>query len=673
MTRVYCVLFWLILSVAPAWADLSLGIVPAKDSLISSKQQAAELASYLEAQLQEPVQLRLFNSESLLHQWLNRYREVDIAFISKAYHDSKRRGEFIFIVDYQPIAGSSLKPGTLVGRRGLPADTLQRLRDLLFVMDTDQTGNRLLKQMQVESFSAPGTRVALAPTPAQTRAVKTRPAPVVTPPVVEIAQPVSKPQIAAETAPLPVTPRLAQPQVVEEAVNDAVVVPLPTPAEPAVQTAVAVMSPQLLEQPTFPPATEPQAESHAESQVEAQAEATPPATIVTADKLSTLSSGDTTPYSRKSQQEQIDEKTGSGSGRKYLIAIAVVLLAGAGIKLFLIYQRRPRQRPAIPSSNMLIQHDWSELHQGQPVSMATTVPVEPVALSSESEPQPPESAPLAPMAATPAEPSAASFNIPVDSVSSAKQGLPTGQLQLDGNLGPRQIPAMLQLIAASGQSGTLTVTASHNEKCLTFSRGKITTASSRNINTNNQSGFLMNKLGYLLVRQGKISEEQRDQALIMCEGDSNLRLGEALLKMGAIKKVELQKSLCDQAKMILHSLIVFPEGRFEFTAGDAQITPEDNLRLSVNDFLKEAAAHQNEWRNIREMIPSLDTVLEFAPGGQDKVSNGRMTVHQKFVLSLVDGKKPIRDVCIAATMLDYELYRFLYLMTKANILQRAAA
>lgn len=670
MTRVYCVLFWLILSTAPAWADLSLGIVPAKDSLIQNKQQANELASYLEDSLGEPVRLRIFNSESLLHQWLNRYREVDIAIISKAYHDSKRRGEFTLIVDYQPVAGSRLKPGTLVGRRGLSADTLQRLRDMLFVMDTDQKGAALLKQMQLESFSAPGTRVVLSkPAPVKMPTPKTRPVPAVAQPQPARPKPIITPEVIAKVTDSPATSKVEEPQIIEEAVSDP---PATTPHDATTLPApiAPVQDPGPAETAivqTPPPGVE-------QTVVE-----TPPVSLVT-EKTAPLQGGDKNLYSRKTQQQLDAElEPTSGSGRKYLIAITIILLLGAGIKLFLIFQRRPRQRPAIPSSNMLIHHDWSELHQGQPTDVSAAAPVEPAAFTAEpvaqrqtstaaSKPTSPETEPVPESENNP-------FSIPLEDPSStaAPQGLPSGQLQLDGNLGPRQIPAMLQLIAASGQSGSLKVSASHNEKLLTFSRGKITTASSRNISNKNQSGFLMNKLGYLLVRQGKINEEQRDQALVMCEGDSKLRLGEALLKMGAIKKVELQKSLCDQAKMILHSLIVFPEGRFEFTAGDPQISPEDNLRLSVNDFLKEAAAHQNEWRNIREMIPSLDTILEFAPGGQDKVSNGRMTVHQKFVLSLVDGQKPIRDICIAATMLDYELYRFLYLMTKANILQRSSS
>lgn len=46
-----------------------------------------------------------------------------------------------------------------------------------------------------------------------------------------------------------------------------------------------------------------------------------------------------------------------------------------------------------------------------------------------------------------------------------------------------------------------------------------------------------------------------------------------------------------------------------------------------------------------------------------------MTVHQKLVLSLVDGHRSIHEIFTEATMLDFEVYNFLYLMVRASILQ----
>jgi len=50
-----------------------------------------------------------------------------------------------------------------------------------------------------------------------------------------------------------------------------------------------------------------------------------------------------------------------------------------------------------------------------------------------------------------------------------------------------------------------------------------------------------------------------------------------------------------------------------------------------------------------------------------------MTEHQKLILSLVDGRRSLKDICREATMLDFEVYKFIYLMVRAHILKPVVA
>ncbi len=244
------------------------------------------------------------------------------------------------------------------------------------------------------------------------------------------------------------------------------------------------------------------------------------------------------------------------------------------------------------------------------------------------------------------------------------------KLNLRGRLGEIQIPALLQLIAPQTRPGSLIIVTRHDEKRFHFRNGRISLASSVSRANRSKSGFLMNKVGYLLIRQGVITEEQRDQALELCEKDSSKRIGEALIELGALSREDLMEALRDQAESIIFSLFIFPEGHFEFVYEDFPLRPENDLAIEVPKLLEKAAHHEAEWNNIRGGIPSLDTVLDFAENGRKKLSSARMTVHQKLVLSLIDGKRPIKEICVAATMLDLEVYKFLYFMVHANILRR---
>ncbi len=246
-------------------------------------------------------------------------------------------------------------------------------------------------------------------------------------------------------------------------------------------------------------------------------------------------------------------------------------------------------------------------------------------------------------------------------------------LNLQGEVSAIKMPALLQLVATQTKPGSLLITTRHDEKRLHFRNGKIAMATSINRADRSKTGFLMNKVGYLLIRQGKITEEQRDRALEYCEKHPSKRIGEALVAQGALSEEVLLEALRNQAESVIFSLFIFPEGHFEFIFEDFPLPAGSDLRMNIGELMEKTKRHEGEWNNIRQGIPSLDTVLDYAEKGRDKLTSARMTVHQKLVLSLIDGRRPINEICIAATMLDLEVYKFLYFMVHANILRPVPA
>jgi hypothetical protein len=241
--------------------------------------------------------------------------------------------------------------------------------------------------------------------------------------------------------------------------------------------------------------------------------------------------------------------------------------------------------------------------------------------------------------------------------------------ELTGTLDLFHVSSLLRMIGSCSRPGTLIVRGSHDEKRIHFRLGKITAAYSVNHDSGVRSGFLMNKLGYLLVRMGLISEEQRDQALELCAANPQRRLGETLVEMNALAPDDLKQALRTQAEGVVFSLFLFPQGRFKMLDEDSGVDPVDDLELRVNDLLDEAARHEEEWAGLRKAIPSLETVLDFDEQGRQKLSGARMTEHQQAVLDLIDGRRDLKSICREATMLDFEVYKFVYLMVRARILK----
>lgn len=253
-----------------------------------------------------------------------------------------------------------------------------------------------------------------------------------------------------------------------------------------------------------------------------------------------------------------------------------------------------------------------------------------------------------------------------DTIPTDEQG-PNTMLTLIGTLRPNQVPPLFQLISAGEQTGSLKVNSRGNEIRVDFIGGRIVSAASRNSEENNSS-MVNSKLGHLLLRQGKINEQQRDQALLRCNENKELRFGDALVEIGILTQDSLQASLREQAKMTLRSLLIFPEGDFDFETCQPEDLSNEGLDLTVEEFLRLARVHDAEWAMIRDLLPSRDMILGYTEGGRNKADAARMNMHQQLILSLVDGRRSIRQICQIATLHDFEVYQFLYMMTKAGIM-----
>ena len=258
---------------------------------------------------------------------------------------------------------------------------------------------------------------------------------------------------------------------------------------------------------------------------------------------------------------------------------------------------------------------------------------------------------------------------PGAAVSRPRSGSKRPSLSIQGELGGTQAPALLKLISGQRKPGRLRVLTAVDEKHLHFHRGHIAAVHSFHPTDGSPTAFLMHKLGDLLLRRNLISPLQMERATEICALQPHRRIGEILLETCPLTEGDLRDTLHIQAEEILFSWLFTPYGSFEYEATRNNVPTHEDLAIDVNDLLRKAVLQVEEWKGLRQAIPSLETRIDFKGNGRAKLQHARMPASQESILALVDGRRTVREICRKSGIFELEVCRFLAAMIKGRILQ----
>ncbi|MCX5858992.1 MAG: DUF4388 domain-containing protein [Proteobacteria bacterium] len=223
-----------------------------------------------------------------------------------------------------------------------------------------------------------------------------------------------------------------------------------------------------------------------------------------------------------------------------------------------------------------------------------------------------------------------------------------------GDLEGIGITDLFSILNMSQKTGALVLVSEKKYKSIFFRRGEIIFASS------NQPE---ERLGNILYRTGKISQEQKEEAERALTGDK--RFGTILLERRLITPKDLWWGVRYQMEEIIYSSFNFLKGFFFFLEGD--LAEEDLVRFSFNTqkLLMEGFRRMDEWPLIYQLIPSRDTVLEIAaaPGPGDL-----NPIMQK-VLEIVDGRRKAGEIIRLSQLGEFNAFRILYQLAKAGLIK----
>jgi hypothetical protein len=157
-----------------------------------------------------------------------------------------------------------------------------------------------------------------------------------------------------------------------------------------------------------------------------------------------------------------------------------------------------------------------------------------------------------------------------------------------------ELPEVLQWVAYSQKTGILYLERRSIQKRIFFRQGTIYTS---------WSNDPRESLCQFLMRERRLTEEELYEALLRQE-DEGQPLGAILVRDGIVAEAELKRILRAKAEETIYDLFLWPDGSFEFKHEPVPDSVGVLMELRVQEVILEGARRLDEWKRIREVLPS---------------------------------------------------------------------
>lgn len=234
-------------------------------------------------------------------------------------------------------------------------------------------------------------------------------------------------------------------------------------------------------------------------------------------------------------------------------------------------------------------------------------------------------------------------------------------MAIEGPLKELGIHDVFQLLDLSRKTGTLRVRSEirQNAGMVFFDKGGVIGAEIRSN---------PHPLGGILLRAGKITEEDLTRARAMQQNGDPRRLGEILIAIGAITRRELDRQVRSQVEEVVFELLSWSEGYFSFEEGEIPETPaEADIRITTEALVMEAARRIDEWSRIETRVPHLGIIPRLAPPATDGPLD--LIPFEWEVLAAVDGTSDVRGLALTLGRSEFEVAKTVFGLNSAGILQ----
>ncbi|OGL44878.1 MAG: hypothetical protein A2161_20825, partial [Candidatus Schekmanbacteria bacterium RBG_13_48_7] len=233
-------------------------------------------------------------------------------------------------------------------------------------------------------------------------------------------------------------------------------------------------------------------------------------------------------------------------------------------------------------------------------------------------------------------------------------------MEFQGKLSLIGLANIIQILCMGGKSGVLRIIHKSDKGEIFFSQGQIVYA---------KASFKIMLLGQILESKGFLQLKDIEKILEIQKKSGHL-FGEIFIEAGFGTKEDLVSSLFLQTEEIIFEILHWEDGFFDFNE-DIPLPPE--IRQAIDLLPSMMEQNQQKIQNLlklRNRLPSKDLILRCSVDMLDKIEGIALTDFEWEILSLVDGRNSIDDICRLSNITPFFASKIIYDLMSYGILER---
>ncbi len=226
---------------------------------------------------------------------------------------------------------------------------------------------------------------------------------------------------------------------------------------------------------------------------------------------------------------------------------------------------------------------------------------------------------------------------------------------LKGTLNTIPILNLLRLLAATSATGRLEMVHDNVHRTLYFNGGRFVSADSTD-----PKDFM----GHFLVSQGKITEDQLSQAMVI-QQRTRKQLTSVLMTMGIFTEAQLAQLMVIRCMEILFAAFLWEDADFEFFDNTPPSTTAMSKALEVEPIAQEAIRRAKEYKELRRIYPTRGVCFaKTSSAAKDSMLHDPV---YRMVYGFVDGKRTVREIVLQTHANEYAIFKCLHALKLAGL------